>query len=117
MTTWTATELATQVLKDLGVTGVGQSASPEDTQKITKVYPSIYAQLRRLRLAPWPSGEIEEMAQLPLSKYLVGQLASSFGFSGQRLQEHLLTGQQGWIELQECAAGDQHPAPPKFKDY
>lgn len=117
MATWNSTELATQVLKELGVLGVGQTASAVDLKKVTDIYPSVYAQLRRMKVAPWTSSAIAEEAQLPLAKYLAGQVAAAFGFSGARLAEHKQTGMEGWIELQECAAAPKHAKPPKFLDY
>jgi len=117
MATWDEEELATQVLKELGVVGSGQTASAEDTARVTAVYPSIYEALANRGLASWESDEIEEEAQLPLAKYVAGKVASSFGFTGQRLAELRGEGQQGWLELQEAAAADRQLIPPKFKDY
>jgi len=117
MATWNATQLGTEVLKQLGILGSGQVASAEDLDRVSVAYASVYPQLRKLGFAPWSSAAIEEEAQLPLAKYLAGQCASSFGFSGQRLAEHKATAQEGWIELQECSAGERHLSRPRFLDY
>lgn len=117
MATWNATELATQVLKELGIVSVGQTASAEDIKKITDVWTSIYKQLRRAGLAPWTQTAIDEEFQLPVAKYVAGQVASAFGFSGRRLAEHHATGDRGWIEIQECADPGASRSKPKIKFY
>lgn len=117
MATWDATQLATQVLKELNIVATGQSASAEDVAKVTDVWPSIYQQLRRAGLAPWSSSAISEEFQLPVAKYVAGEVASQFGFSGARLGEHMLTGQQGWGQIQECAEVGMLRQRAKFKDY
>ena len=117
MATWTSAQLANQVLKELGIVGIGQTASAADTAKVTDVWGSIYARLRRQRLASWGSEAISEEAQLPVAKYVAGLVASSFNFRGNDLLAHQATGQEGLRELQEVEAGDKHPSPPKFYDY
>ena len=117
MATWDEAELANEVLRELGIVGRGQTAGAEDTEIVTTAFTSIYPQIRRQGLAPWPAAAISEGAQQPLAKYVAGQVASRFGFSGPSLAEKKLIGEEGRIELQEQAAGDKHTVTPKFKDY
>ncbi len=117
MATWDATELATQVLIELGILASGQSAAAEDVGKITRVYPSIYRRLRRAGVAGWSSTAIVDGAQFPLAQYIAGEVASSFGFSGNRLIEMERKGASGWIGLQEAASGTKQRASPKFLEY
>lgn len=111
MATWTAAQLADAVLKHLGIVGAGQSAAAEDTAIVTSAYASIYPQLRRHSLAPWGSGAIEEEYQEPLAKYVAGEVAIKFGFSGARLAEFKADGMDGWREMQEQASADRTELP------
>jgi hypothetical protein len=117
MATWTGTQLANQVLRELGVVGAGQDIPGDQVSKVTEVWPSIYRRLRNEGLAGWGSDAIEEEAQHPLAQYVAGEVAASFGFSGGRLNEHRTTGALGLRGLQQAAAGDKHVTRPKFKDY
>ncbi len=117
MATWSANQLATATLKQMGVVGVGQSAPPEHTARVTTAWDSVYPQLRRLGIAQWTAGAIAEEAQRPLAKYMAGQVAVELGFTGQRLQAIMMDADTGWRELNEQAAGDRHQASKQFKDY
>ena len=111
MATWTAADLADAVLKHLGIVSAGQSAAAEDTAIVTSAYTSLHPQLRRHSLAPWGSGAIEEEYQEPLTKYVAGEVAIKFGFSGGRLAEFKAEGREGWRQMQEQASADRTNVP------
>lgn len=111
MATWNATELATAVLKRLGVLAAGQTAEAEDAKIVTDAWNSVYPQLRHHGIAIWASGAIEEEFQEPLEKYMAAKVYSSFGFSGAREQTILREGLEGWRVLQEMAGADRTTLP------
>ena len=117
MATWTAAELRNAVLTRLGITQAGQSASAEDAAVVDTAYTSIYARLRRLGVATWGKGSIEEGAQQPLSKYLASEVAPQFGFSGQALAEKEKHGEDGWRELLQMSAGSKQPRRVKIEAF
>ena len=116
MATWTSAQLATDVLKRLGVTGAGQSASAEDSAVVTDAWVSIHPQLRRLGLAPWGSGAIDEGAQQPLSKYVAGEVYGYWGFTGAREAQIVRDAATGFSQLTKQAAADRTALPvrPRF---
>ena len=97
--------------------GPRRTASPEHTARVTDAWASVYPQLRRLGIAQWTSSAIDEGVQRPLARYMAGELAVEFGFTGPRLQAIMMEADMGWRQLNEQAAGDRHQASKKFKDY
>lgn len=107
MATWTGTELRNAVLRHLGITGSGQSPAAEDASVVDDAWVSIYKQLRRKSLAPWDDDAIEEEAQEPLTRYVAAEVATKFGFNGQRLSEIRQEGLGGHRQLEEQYAGQR----------
>lgn len=104
MADWTAGELATAVLKELGVVGAGQTASAEDSGEVTVRWTSIHAQLRKEGLANFGDGastaEIPDWAQEPLVKHVAGKCAALFGHRDQGSIVIFEGARQGYIDLQ-----------------
>lgn len=111
MATWTSTNLANAVLENIGIKSAGQDAAAEDLLLITKLWASVYPQLRRLGLAPWGSEAIEEAFQEPLAKYMAGQALDKFVVTGARAQLLNAMADLGYKQLQEQAASDRSVAP------
>lgn len=99
MANWTSAELAADVLRRLGVTASGQSATAEDLDVVTDAYASIYPRLRMRGVAPWGSEAIEEEAQVPLSQYVASQVYSAWGFTGDKEATIRIEGKLGLQEL------------------
>lgn len=108
MAVWDEDQLAEDVLKVLGILGRGQTASNEDLAVVKTSYDSKYWRLRRLGLAPFPIDQIDTRFQKPLSEYMAGEVASEFGFTGNRLMEHKRTGRDGWVALKSAASTGTH---------
>jgi len=106
MATWTKATLATRTLEHMGLIGEGQSASSEQQNRTEDLIDSIYPQLRKIGLAPFPTTAIPEYAQQPLIKIIAGDLAFRYGFSGQRLIEWVQGKEEGRRELQRQLAPD-----------
>ncbi len=105
MATWTGAELRNATLRYLGILGSGQQPAAEDADLVDKAWTSLYKQLRRKGLAPWPSSdEIPEEAQQPLKKYLGSEVAPEFGIEGKEM-----AGMGGYKELEQQAAGSRSP--------
>ena len=117
MATWSADELATAVLQRLGVVAVGQTAPSEWSNWVSKRWTSIYRYLRRMEVAPWPIGEIDEEAQEPLEKYVAGKLYSKWGITGPREITIKADAREGWEDLKSLAAADKTANPVQVPYY
>lgn len=101
----TAAELRTEVLVRLGIVAQGQAASAEDADIVDKAITSIFDQLKATHLASFSTSAIPEWAQLPLEKYITGQVAPKFGVSGQRLMEIMSVAKEGWRDFERQLSG------------
>lgn len=117
MAVWTATDLRNRVLERLNIKAKSQPATAEDALVVDDAYVSIYDQLRKLELMPFAIGAIPDWAQLPLVKYVAGQVAGEFGYRGARLQDKVLEAGSGLKELQQQNAGEKQPVPITAKYY
>ena len=114
MATWTAAQLATAVLRRLGVTGAGQTASAEDSAVVTDAWTSLHPYLRRHSLAQFGAGAIEEACQEPLAKWVAGQVYQHWGFTETEAQI-LRAADEGWRQLREAQSADRTPLPGRAK--
>lgn len=101
----TAADLRDEVLRELNVLAVGQSAPNDVAEVIDNLWTRKYAQLRADGHAPFSSNDIDDRFVEPLVKYLAGEAASKFGYRGAALQEKKLIGTQAYKELLEQAIG------------
>lgn len=115
MATWTKSTLAARVLEDLGVVGEGQSATGEQSNRVQEVIDSVYRRLRPKHLCPFALTAIPEWAQVPLRDVVAWKAAPRFGYAGARLQERMVAGRQGMIDLADGAAGNPEGGPIRSK--
>ena len=109
MATKTQAELVIDVLQHLGVLDMGQSATAEDEDIATKAIDSVYEQLRRRELAPYPLTAIPEWAQDLLRDVVAPKLCGHFGITGQQRSEFVADSNVALEEMYEQTSGKYDP--------
>jgi len=120
MASWTADELATKTLIELGVVGAGQSAAAEDAAEVKERWESVHAQLQKDLQIPFGDGtstaDIPAWAQEPLQKYMAWKCAALF--LGTSVPQTIVAGGgEGYRELQSQMHGGKKHARVRSKSY
>ena len=84
MATSTAADIHQAALEFLGITGAGQTPEDEDRELAADAYDSVYRNLRRKNLLPFPQGEVPKWAKLALGKVVGIKMVGHFGITGDR---------------------------------
>jgi len=100
-----------RVLEFLGVKAATQGANSGDVEMVGEVLDSAHERLRKYGLAPFETSSIPPWAQIPFRDYVAGDVAQSFGITGQRLLEFRQAQQVGERELAKQVAGFRHAMP------
>ena len=101
----TQSELADRVLEHMGVKAANQDAAGNDSVRAQEAVLSAWYRLRKVGMIPFAITAIPEWAQIPLRNVVAGDMASTFGLSGERLQVVLSAAQAGERELSRQVAG------------
>jgi len=86
MAATTKAQLATRVLRRIGVLGQNQTASAADSALVEAIIDDLHASLRRDGLAPFYLTAIPDGAQVPLEMMVAGRAITPFGVTGERRQ-------------------------------
>lgn len=79
MATRTQTELATEVMRHLGLLDASELPSADDREFISRVYADKAAELKDKGLVYWPLNEIPAIAFTALKKLIAAEVAIAFG--------------------------------------
>lgn len=85
MATITRTELAVDVLENIGVKAAGQPASAEDTVAVTNAIDALRAEHYRDGTIQWAADEIPDWARLFMRDLVSYEVKSLFGVTGETL--------------------------------
>lgn len=100
--------LRNRVLEHLGVLAAGETAATVDQTWVEEAIDAAHDRLRKLGYAPFPVGAVPPWAQIPLRDIVAGDVAQSYGMSGQRLMEFKQGAEVGEVELARQVAGFRH---------
>jgi hypothetical protein len=103
--------LRNRVLEHLGVLAAGETAATADQTLVDEVIDAAHSRLRKFGLVPFPTSAIPDWAQVQLRDVVAGEVAQSYGMSGQRLMEFRSTAQRAEYELARQVAGYKHNVP------
>jgi len=117
MAAWTAAQLRNAALEHLGIVGGGQSADAHDADIVDKAWVSVHAQLDKTGMVSFAVGAVPDWAKEPLTKYLAGQVAVKFGFTGPRLQAIGQDAGAGYHDLRVQMAGEKQPRQARIRSY
>jgi hypothetical protein len=84
--TTTKVDLATEVLEELGVLGVGQTASAEDSQKVQSVIEKVHAEYETEGRVTWGVDEIPDNVADPLRVIVAERLLEVFEIEPERAE-------------------------------
>jgi hypothetical protein len=101
--------LRNRVLEHLGVLAAGETAATVDQAWVDEAIDAAHDRLRKFGLVPFATSAIPSWAQIPLRDIVAGDVASSYGMSGQRLMEFKQGAVVGERELARQVAGFKHP--------
>lgn len=100
--------LRNRVLEHLGVLAAGETAASADQTWVDEAIDAAHERLRKLGYAPFATSAIPSWAQIPFRNVVAGDVAQSYGMSGQRLIEFVQGAQMGERELARQVAGYKH---------
>ena len=100
--------LRNRVLEHLGVLATGEAADLVDADLVDEAIEAVHARLRKLGLAPFSTTAVPPWAQISLRDIVAGDIAQSYGMSGQRLLEFKTGAEVGETELRRQVAGYRH---------
>ncbi len=100
--------LRNRVLQHLGVLAAGETAATVDQELVDEAIDAAHDRLRKLGYAPFAVGAVPSWAQVPLRDIVAGDIAPSYGMSGQRLMEFKESARRGEIDLARQVAGFRH---------
>ena len=101
--------LRNRVLEHLGVIGAGETAAAADQTLVDEALDATHARLRKFGLVPFPTSAIPSWAQVPLRDAVAGDVAQTYGVSGQRLIEYKMAAQVAERELARQMSGRKPP--------
>jgi hypothetical protein len=100
--------LRNRVLEHLGVLAAGETAASADQTWVDEAIDAVHERLRKFGLAPFATSAIPSWAQIPLRDVVAGDVAQSYGMSGQRLLEFKQGAAAAERELARQVAGFKH---------
>lgn len=100
--------LRNRVLEHLGVLAAGETAATADQTWVDEAIDAVHERLRKLGRVPFATSAIPSWAQIPLRDVVAGDVAQSYGMSGQRLMEFKQGAKAGEVELARQVAGFRH---------
>ncbi len=103
--------LRNRVLEHLGVLAAGETAASADQTWVDEAIDAAHERLRKFGLAPFATSAIPSWAQIPLRDVVAGDVAQSYGKSGQELLEFKQGAAMGERELARQVAGFKHSVP------
>lgn len=101
--------LRNRVLEHLGVLAAGETAATADQTWVDEAIDAAHERLRKFGLVPFPTSAVPSWAQVHLRDVVAGDVAQSYGMSGQRLVEFKQGSMMGERELARQVAGYRHP--------
>lgn len=115
MATMTKADIATRVLRRIGVLALGQTASSEDSTLVEERVDSAHDELRKAGLAPFALATVPTWAQPGLIDYVAADVAPEFGVPLARVFGSPVSAQQAQMmaerRLSKQIAGYKHPIP------
>ena len=105
----TKAALRNRVLEHLGVLGAGETAAAADQTLVDEAVDAAHARLRKFGLVPFPTSAIPSWAQIHLRDAVAGDVAQSYGVSGQRLMEFKQFAKEAERELARQVSGPKPP--------
>jgi hypothetical protein len=109
--------LGVRVLEHLGVLAAGETAASADTTWVAEAIDAAHERLRRYGVVPFATSAIPSWAQIGLRDVVAGDMAQSYGVTGQRLAEFKVAGKEAEKELGRQVAGYRHKTPIKARYY
>ncbi len=94
-----------RVLEHLGVLAAGETAATVDQTWVDEAIDSVHDRMRKFGLAPYPTSAFPSWAQIPFRDVVSGDVAQSYGMSGQRLLDFKQGAKDGERELARQVAG------------
>lgn len=92
----TLAELRQAALQEAGISTPSEPVDADDDQLVATKYESLYDMLLSEGLVAWAAtDDIPEFAEQPVTMMLAAVIASSFGMTGQRMNELRLAGSLG----------------------
>lgn len=101
--------LRNRVLEHLGVLAAGETAATADQTWVDEAIDAAHERLRKFGLVPFATSAIPSWAQISFRDVVAGDVAQSYGMSGQRLLEFKEGARIGEMELARQVAGFKHP--------
>ncbi len=105
----TKAALVSRVLEHLGVLAAGETAASADSTWVGEALDATYDRLRKFGLVPFDTSAIPSWAQIHLRDAVAGDVAQSYGMSGQRLAEFKQAAEIAERELARQVSGYRHP--------
>ena len=109
MADWTRAILIDRALEHIGVLAIGGTVASNDSTRAGEVIDSAHERLRKLGYAPFATSAIPPWAQMHFRDVVAGDLAMTYGISGQRLVEFKLAAQRAEFDLQRQVSGHKPP--------
>lgn len=104
----TAADLRNDVLQEMGVLGIGETASAEDAVLVDEILSRVHEWLVVKDLAYWGDGVtlMPEEAQEPFISLVADRSAGRFDLDRLKVQELSVRASQGLSELRQLAANE-----------
>lgn len=100
--------MRSRVLEHLGVIAAGETPATADQTWVDEAIDAAHERLRKLGYAPFATSAFPSWAQIPFRDVVAGDVAQSYGMSGQRLLEFKQGARDGVTELAKQVAGYRH---------
>lgn len=100
-----------RILHHLGVLAAGETPAAVDQTLVEEAIDAAHDRLRKLGYVPFAASAIPSWAQIPFRDVVAGDVAQTYGMSGQRLLEFKQSAGAGEGELARQTALYRHNVP------